>query len=46
MGIKAELPQGEDRTWWAELDYRNVDTNDTRYAYSRTQLTAGMAWQF
>ncbi|MDH5527810.1 MAG: hypothetical protein OEY97_10945 [Nitrospirota bacterium] len=45
-GIKAEVPMGETSSLWADLDTRNVDTNDTRYAYERTQLTAGMAWQF
>ncbi|MDH4229014.1 MAG: hypothetical protein OEW11_04595 [Nitrospirota bacterium] len=36
------------KTWalWAEVDWRNVDTNDIRYAYARTQTLVGVRAEF
>lgn len=43
--VKGEVGMGRNAVLWAEYEYKNTETPDLRYAYSKYQVVAGVKWE-
>ncbi|MBI3478814.1 MAG: hypothetical protein HY016_00405 [Nitrosomonadales bacterium] len=46
LKFKAELERGKNSSLWSEFDYKAQNTTDLRYDYARSQIIAGMSWEY
>ncbi|HEY0665750.1 MAG TPA: hypothetical protein VGD24_06775 [Gallionella sp.] len=46
LKVSAELAQGKNSAFWAELVYDSQTSTDLRYDYVRTVLMGGMNWKY
>ncbi len=45
VDVRVDVPLGPRWRIFGELDFRDQDTADPRYAYTREELSAGLAWE-
>jgi predicted porin len=43
--VKGEAGMGRNFGLWAEYEYKNTETPDLRYDYSKYQVVAGVKWE-
>ncbi len=46
IDIKGQIPLWGRASLFGEVDYRDQETTDPRYAYDRLQFIAGLVWEF